>query len=148
MAAPARTPDVRGDQEPPAARAGHDTRGSPATAPTGNTATGTPSRAAAATEAQVPDPQEGQAPALNGYGGNREGQATRPEPTLLAATRRTAASERRARRARRATSGPPPAHQDTEAPARWAAATVATAEPDQDPGAEKRESGDYGETGP
>jgi hypothetical protein len=139
---------VSGDQEPPAAGAGHEDRGTVTSSPAGNTTTGTPKRAAAATDAHVPDPQEGQAPDRNGYDGNREGQAIRPELTLLAATRRTAASERRAKRARRATPGPPPAHQDTEAPARWAAETSATAEPDQDPGAEWREPVNDGETGP
>jgi hypothetical protein len=125
-----------------------------AIAPTGKTTTGRPRPAASAREAQDPEPEkqaEGMDEGPKPAGQGEETNPTKPRPAPEAATAETSAAEREARRPVRWTEGPPPAHQETEAPAARATATPETEEMEEDaPGAKTRAAGSEagGETGP
>ena len=110
---PANAPADTGNHEP-APSAGSDDGANPH----GNATTRT--QAATAARAESSDPTE-------------RGDARNTHSTPPGATERTHASERRASRARRGTPRPPPASQDTGAPAAAAADTTGRAEPAQNP---------------
>jgi hypothetical protein len=96
-------------------------------------------------EKQAEGKDEGPRPA----GQAEETNPTKSRPAPDAATAETRAEEREARRPARGTVGPPPAHQETEAPAARAPATPETEETEDDaPGAKRRAAGQGGETGP
>jgi len=127
-----------------------------AIAPTGKSTTGRPRPAASAREAHDPEPDpekqaEGMDEGPKPAGQGEETNPTKPRPAPEAATAETSAAEREARRPVRWTEGPPPAHQETEAPAARATATPETEEMEEDAaGAKTRAAGSEagGETGP
>jgi hypothetical protein len=116
-----------------------------AIAPTGKTTTGRPRPAASTREAQDPEPEkqaEGMDEGPKPAGQGEETNPTKPRPAPEAATAETSAAEREARRPVRWTEGPPPAHQETEAPVARATATPETEEMEEDaPGAKTRRRG-------
>jgi hypothetical protein len=109
---------------------------------------------ASAREAHEPDPEpekqaedEGEGTRPTGHGEETNPKKSQPVPD--AATVETRVEEREASRTARGTAGPPPAHQETEAPTARAPATPDTEETDEDaPGAETWRASQGGETGP
>jgi hypothetical protein len=123
-------------------------------APRGKTTTGSSRPEASAREAHDPEPKpekhaEGEGEGTSPAGQDEETNPTRPLPAPEEATAETRVAERAAKRPEKGTAGPPPLHQETEAPAERAEATPETEETEEEaPGAITRAAGQGGETGP